>query len=142
MVAQAAAFSAIAEEENIRLEANLGSRIFLHGDEMKIRQVVNNLIDNALKFTPRGGLVQLDLRRSREKVVLTVTDTGCGIPETELPRIFERFYQANSARTHSNRSGSGLGLSICQSIMDCQGGKILVQNVLPHGVSVQVVWQA
>ena len=135
-------FSAIAEENSIRIESNLGSRIFLHGDEIKIRQVVNNLLDNALKFTPSGGVIRLDLRRSRDSVVLTVTDTGCGIPAAELPRIFERFYQANPARTHASRSGSGLGLSICQSIVDRQGGEILVRNLLPHGVSVQVTWPA
>ncbi len=135
-------FSAIAEEASIRIDANLGSRIFLHGNEMKIRQVVNNLLDNALKFTSGGGLIQLDLRRSRDSVVLTVADTGCGIPEADLPRIFERFYQANPARTHASRSGSGLGLSICQSIIDRHGGKILVRNLSPHGVSVQVTWPA
>jgi signal transduction histidine kinase len=99
------------------------------GDAQRLRQLVTNLVDNAMKFTPAGGSVLLRTRRADREAVLTVTDTGVGIAGEHLPHVFERFYQADPARTSS---GSGLGLSICRWIVKAHGGEIAV--VSEYGV--------
>jgi PAS domain S-box-containing protein len=95
----------------------------LLGDEVRLQQVVNNLINNAVKFTPEDGLVSLKLTRAGASVVLTVTDTGIGIEPQILPRIFDRFLQADSTtkRTHS---GLGLGLTIVRHLTELHGGQV------------------
>src|SRR5262249_54432985 len=104
-------------------------------------QVVNNLLDNALKFTPPQGRVSLDLRldEASRLSILEVTDTGTGIAPHDLPRIFDRFYQGDKARERSGPSRSlGLGLSICQAIVVAHGGTIDVASTLGRGTTFTV----
>jgi signal transduction histidine kinase len=93
------------------------------GDRDRLKQILLNLVSNALKFTPEGGRVTLGLARVNEWVRITITDTGLGIPPEELPRIFDRFYRVDKARSRA-LGGAGLGLSIAQRIAQLHGGRI------------------
>jgi len=97
-------------------------------DPLRITQVFNNLINNALKFTPQGGIITIEAKSNPEKKLLEVSvkDTGCGIPKEELSKIFDKFYQVSS--TSSEISGSGLGLSIVKEIINLSGGNIWAES--------------
>ncbi len=129
-------FEGVAEVQGVKLCSGLIQSATVPGDEYHLRQVVNNLIDNALKFTPEGGMVQVSLDTDpREGTArLQVQDTGCGIGTTELPRIFERFYRGDKSRQHARgRRGDGLGLSICQAIVTALDGTLEAQSQLGKG---------
>lgn len=99
-------------------------------DRARLEQVLVNLIHNAVKFTPPGGEVTLFAEREGESIRFAVQDTGIGIPEDDLPRIFERFYQVDRSRTGS---GTGLGLSIARHIVEAHGGRIWAESVEGEG---------
>jgi signal transduction histidine kinase len=107
------------------------------GDPERVHQVVANLLENAVRHTPRGGVVQVCARRSPDGVVIEVVDEGPGIPESEQGRIFERFYRADAARASSD-GGAGLGLAIAQWIVDLHGGDIHPERREPHGCRMVV----
>jgi signal transduction histidine kinase len=124
-------FRGAAEERGIQLTANYPSGLICQGDGDRLRQVINNLIDNSLKFTPRGGRVHVAAERdeARRQLVLRVTDTGAGIAPEDLPHVFERFYRGDKSRRRENPAhGNGLGLSICQSIVAAHNGTISVES--------------
>ncbi len=101
-------------------------------DPPRIGQVVGNLIGNAIKFTPPGGSVTVDLAATSEGARIEVADTGVGIDPTELPHIFERFYRG-SRSNEARGSGSGLGLAIVQSIVEMHGGRVAVESRIGQG---------
>ncbi len=94
----------------------------ISGDGDRLAQIITNLIDNALAFTPEGGTVRVATRPADGGVELSVSDTGQGIPQEDLPRIFERFYQVDKSR--GPRRGTGLGLAITTEIVQAHGGRI------------------
>lgn len=98
----------------------------------QIKQVVLNLLDNAFKYTPTDGQVRLSARRAGDWVKVAVADTGIGIPQEELGRIFERFYRVDKARSRA-QGGTGLGLSIVKHIVEGHGGKVQVESELNQG---------
>jgi two-component system OmpR family sensor kinase len=100
----------------------------LVGDPLRIEQALQNLAANALTHTPPGGSVRLDARRAGDRVTISVSDNGIGIPAEHLPRVFDRFYKADRSRS---QSGSGLGLSIVKAIIERHGGTVTVRSV-PH----------
>ncbi len=114
----------LAQERRIAFTTRLGSGSVVSGNPLHLRRVVINLLDNALKFAPEGGVVELDLERSDGKVMMRVRDNGPGIPPTDLPLVFERFYRSKSARAE----GSGLGLSLCKEVVRMHGGEIAIAN--------------
>jgi signal transduction histidine kinase len=122
-----------ARKRDIALRLHVPDRpVRIRHDPQRIGQVVSNLVLNAIKFTPRGGSVDVHLAPAEGGARIDVVDTGVGIDEAELPHIFERFYrgsQANEARG----SGSGLGLAIVRSIVDMHGGSIEVESRVRHG---------
>lgn len=118
----------------IRLPAALPPIV---GDATRLEQVINNLLDNALRYTPAGGQVELSAAASPEAVAFTVRDTGPGIPPEDQPRIFERFYRADRAR--ANDGGSGLGLAIVREIVEAHQGRIHVDSVLSRGTALTVI---
>ncbi|WP_050180753.1 ATP-binding protein [Domibacillus robiginosus] len=126
-------FQGLAKEKNITLTAQTEeAETIIFIDEDRIEQVLTNLIDNALRHTPEDGRVTL-VHEVKEKVhLIQVQDSGGGIPEEDLPFVFERFYKADKARTRG-RSGTGLGLSIAKNIVHAHGGTIKVQSRLGHG---------
>jgi signal transduction histidine kinase len=114
----------------------------LVGDGDRLAQVFTNLVENALKYTPAHGQVTLSAAHVGNEIELCVTDTGKGIPEEALPRLFERFYQVDPARaggeTAAVRRGAGLGLAIAQEIIQAHGGRISVRSQLEHGTTFVV----
>jgi signal transduction histidine kinase len=107
----------------------------LYADGQRLEQAVQNLAANALRHTPEGGRVTLAAEEAPEGVRLAVRDTGPGIPPEHLPHIFERFYKADASRTAAAQSGSGLGLSIVQAIVERHGGTITAANA-PEGGAI------
>ena len=134
-------FRPAAEERGIELLAELNGAPIVRGDAGRLRQVVNNLIDNSLKFTPAGGTVKVALHGDpkRRQAVLEVSDTGEGIPAADLPHVFDRFYRGDKSRQRQHPThGNGLGLSICQSIVDAHGGTISVVSEPGGGTRFEV----
>jgi signal transduction histidine kinase len=107
-------------------------------DPVRVGQVVTNLVGNAIKFTPRGGKVEVDVEPVPDGVRIVVSDTGVGIDAAELPRIFERFYRGTQA-SEARGSGSGLGLAIVRSIVEMHGGTVSVESRVKHGSTFTVV---
>jgi signal transduction histidine kinase len=95
---------------------------------------VRNLLDNAVRYTPPGGKVTIGLAEDDGQVRLTVEDTGIGIPTRDLPRIFERFYRVDRARSRET-GGTGLGLSIARHVVEQHGGRIQARSQLGQGSS-------
>lgn len=104
-------------------------------DAERARQVITNLVHNAIKFTPSGGTVTVSAESADEEVVISVRDTGVGVPAEDLPRIFERFYKADRARSGG---GTGLGLSIAKHIVQAHGGRIWAESVEGKGSTFYV----
>jgi two-component system phosphate regulon sensor histidine kinase PhoR len=107
-------------------------------DLERVRQVITNLVHNAIKFTPAGGDVNVTGKAKGNEVIIGVHDTGVGIPIEDLPRIFERFYKADRARSGG---GTGLGLSIAKHIIQAHGGRIWAESVEGRGSSFYVALQ-
>ncbi len=107
------------------------------GDRERIEQVIMNIVSNAIKYTPDGGRIELRARADGENVVLTVKDNGIGIPEKDLPRLFERFYRVDKARSRQS-GGTGLGLSIAQEILSQHNGSIRIDSTYGEGTCVTI----
>jgi hypothetical protein len=113
-----------AEAKSIRLKAMLSSTSdIVNADSARLQQVVWNLLTNAIKFTPKGGQVQVVLQRVNSHLELNVSDTGIGIPSNYLPHVFDRFSQKDSSTTRAF-GGLGLGLAICKQLVELHGGTI------------------
>lgn len=135
-------FRGVAEAQGLTLDSAELPAVQVSGEESYLRQVVQNLIDNAIKFTPAGGRVAVEVRDEprHRQAVLTVSDTGAGIAAEDLPRVFERFYQSDKSHQHgSGKRGSGLGLSICHSIVTALHGEIQVQSQPGQGTCFTVL---
>ena len=113
----------LAREHGIEMDCVVRDPCDMQGDQTKLMQAFYNVIDNAIKYTPRGGKVSIEVSRSGKKAMVRVTDTGIGIPEADLPHIFERFYRVDKARSRET-GGTGLGLSIVKQILMLHGGDI------------------
>jgi heavy metal sensor kinase len=127
----------LADEKNVRLIYEGTSGLNVLGDPIRLRQVVVNLIDNAIKYTPPGGSISVSSSRSNGKAILAVADTGIGIPSEALPYVFERFYRVDGARSRQ-LGGTGLGLAIVKSICSAFGGDVTVQSVIGSGTTFRV----
>ncbi len=105
-----------------------------YGDKSRLRQVMTNLIDNAIKYTEPGGTITCRVRPLKNQCEILVEDTGCGIPEEHLPRIFERFYRVDKDRSREV-GGTGLGLAIAKHIVEAHGGTLLVTSEVGKGTT-------
>lgn len=134
-----AMFSGVAEEKGIRLRIRSDGPVDACGDPVELRRLLSNLLDNAIRFTPPCGTIEVQAVTAGAWSILTVTDTGSGIAAGDLDRVFDRFFKADPARTpgSSGRSG-GLGLSICRSIAESCGGTIAIASRLGEGTQVVV----
>ena len=129
---------AAGEEKGLVIESEIPEdAVPVLGDREALRQVVDNLLDNALKYTPAGGRVWVRLRREGERAVLEVQDTGIGIEPRDQARIFERFYRVDKARSR-DLGGTGLGLSIVKHIMLAHDGQVAVESRLGEGSTFRV----
>ncbi len=109
--------------------------VILEVDVDKIRQVLLNLMDNAIKFTPPGGTLSVSFTACREEACVSVQDTGTGIPPKDVERVFERFYRVDKTRSRGS-GGTGLGLSIARQIIEAHGGRIFLNSALNQGTEV------
>lgn len=123
-------FRPMTNAQGITLALHIKKDIPYSGDEAKLRQVVGILLDNALRHTPTGGNISVNLEQSHHDILLSITDTGEGINSEHLVKIFERFYQSDSSRA---KGGTGLGLSIAQWIVENHNGSITVDSTLGKG---------
>lgn len=123
----------VADSREIALILNCPeATVLVEGDKSKVGQVFNNLLSNAVKFNDKGGSVTIDVQSGDEMADVTVTDTGIGMPESELDQIFSRFYQVDSSSTRKY-GGTGIGLAIAQDIMRLHGSRITVSSVVGQG---------
>ncbi len=128
-----------ARAAGVRLEMELPPALPpVNGDGDRLVQLFTNLLDNALKHTPAGGKVKVTGEARDDWVAVGVADTGPGIPQEQLGRIFERFYQLDRSRARSDASGVGLGLAICQELAAAHGGRISAESVVGVGTKVSV----
>ncbi|MBA3672730.1 MAG: HAMP domain-containing histidine kinase, partial [Gemmatimonadaceae bacterium] len=107
-------------------------------DAERINEVTGNLLSNAFKFTGAGGTVELEAMPANERIVITVRDTGAGIPADQLPRVFQKFYQADNQRSASHK-GTGLGLAIAKEIVEAHQGEISCDSVVGEGTTFRIV---
>ncbi|MDE3061310.1 MAG: hypothetical protein KGJ06_09890, partial [Pseudomonadota bacterium] len=128
----------MAEEKNIAMHISTPSPVQVIGDAARLKQVVVNLLDNAIKYTPEGGNVWLSVSADATKARLEVRDDGIGIPATALPHVFERFYRADKARSRDG-GGAGLGLSIVRSICEAHNGTAEMRNNQGQGVTCGIM---
>ncbi len=131
-------FSAQAEERKVRLNLEANSDLpEVMVDPQRFQQVIGNLIDNALRYTPECSQIDVIIRRKQDIIELTVVDEGPGIPEDEITHVFDRFWRGEKSRARST-GGAGLGLSIARQLVEAQGGKISAHNRQGHGFEVQI----
>jgi signal transduction histidine kinase len=121
--------------ERVQLKLPEIDQIVINGDRDRLKQVLINLVSNAIKYTPQGGEVFLSLGKVGDNARLIVRDTGLGIPSEDLPHIFERFYRAEKSRSRSKVGGFGLGLSIAYWIVNHHGGQIEVDSAEGKGTT-------
>jgi len=122
-----------AAEKNLRVSVNLqGSVPDIAADRRRLAEVLQNLLDNAVQYTPSGGRIVVSASSDGEEVTFTVSDTGIGIPKVDQPRIFERFYRVDVARSREV-GGTGLGLSIAKHLVEAHGGRIWVESEVGQG---------
>jgi heavy metal sensor kinase len=129
--------SLMAEDKRITIECATPAPVLVQGDRTRLKQVVVNLLDNAVKYTPEGGRVALQVSAQKNAAILEVADTGIGIPGEVLPHVFERFFRADKARSR-DAGGAGLGLAIVQSICTAHGGRATVESIEGQGSRFRV----
>jgi two-component system sensor histidine kinase SenX3 len=130
----------VARKKNITLQwkrFGKAAQYTVYGDETQLTSMFTNLVDNAVKYTPSGGRVEVTGGSEGSEIVIRVSDTGIGIPEGKLPRIFERFYRVDKARSKET-GGTGLGLSIVKHVAENHGGKVTVESALGEGSTFAV----
>ncbi len=128
----------LAAATGVRIETARTEPLWVNGDAGRLRQVLDDLLANAVKFSPRGGDVRVRLREARPGVVeLTVTDDGIGTPAEERELVFDRFYRASNVR-HQGIAGNGLGLSLARTIVRLHGGTIRLSGRRPNGTTVLI----
>lgn len=127
-------FMLTAQKQSIQLKASLNSNApLIYGDIAMMQRVLENLLENGLRHTPEGGRISVSVDVDSGKVIVQVSDTGCGIPEKDVTRIFERFYQQDVNRTGHNNAG--LGLAIVKRILELHGSVIKVHSEIDHGTT-------
>ena len=129
-------FDQRAKEHHVKLtlQTTMPTDTIIPIDEDRIEQVLTNLIDNAIRHTPEEGAVTVSITEDQGYAKIQVSDTGQGIPQDDLPYVFERFYKADKARTRS-KGGTGLGLAITKNIVEAHKGKITVDSVEQQGTT-------
>jgi len=125
----------VAEDKGIQLSTSVPSELVFHADRNRLLQVLANLLDNAIKYTPAGGQVSITVARNLQQVVLTVTDTGVGIFPEDLPHIWDRLYRGDESRS---QRGLGLGLSLVKAIVQAHGGSVTIHSTPGSGAMFTV----
>ncbi len=129
--------SLLTEEKGISFRCLTNEIVEVEGDPTRLKQVIVNLLDNAIKYTPNGGEIELAVWAANGTAFIEIKDTGPGIPEAALPHVLERFYRADEVHSR-DVEGAGLGLAIVQSIAFAHGGSVSVNSAPDHGCQVTV----
>ena len=124
--------SLLAEDKHITVTCDSSAPVLIEGDRARLKQVVVNLLDNAIKYTPNGGRIKLKIAQEEGSAVLDVADDGIGIPPEALPHVFKRFFRVDGSRSR-DQGGAGLGLSIVKSICDAHGARVEVSSTPGQG---------
>jgi PAS domain S-box-containing protein len=119
-----------AKEQTISMSADAAAG-YINADRERLLQVLSNLVGNAVKFTPAGGEISLRAHRENDSIIISVSDSGPGIPQEHLPHVFDRFYRVDPSRSRV-QGGSGIGLAIARSLVTAQGGSIEVESAGPN----------
>jgi signal transduction histidine kinase len=130
----------LASQHQVQMEIGTFEEAPITGDPVLVRRLLLILLDNAIKFTPAGGRVRLDVSASNGQREVTITDTGVGIPPEDLPRVFERFFRSDTARQETD--GAGLGLAIARWIADAHHAHIEIRSTPGEGTRVAVAFPA
>jgi len=125
-------------QKKLQFDVQIKEKFTVLGDEELLCHAFFNLLENAIKYTESGGSIQLSVDQAEQQVLIQLCDTGVGIPEKELPQVFDRFYRVDKVRTIS-ASGTGLGLSIVAEIVALHGGNIAIHSKLNEGTQVEVL---
>jgi signal transduction histidine kinase len=125
----------IAEDKKILIETHMPKELYITADANRLRQVLSNLLDNALKYTPSGGKIDIEAFRKDRQVGITIKDTGIGIPPEEIPKIWDRLYRVDKSRS---QSGIGLGLSLVKAVVRAHKGHVEVSSKPREGSSFTV----
>jgi signal transduction histidine kinase len=133
-------YQPLLENKQVRLVRDIPSDIpVITADDDKMRQVITNLLSNALKFTPNGGKIRIGARNHTEFIQISVQDTGVGVPKEALEAVFERFHQVKGARDQvTGQKGTGLGLAIAKGIVEAHGGRIWMESEVGQGTTVHL----
>ncbi len=123
-------YEIVAEEKGVRLTSQVSDQLRVDADRVRLQQALANLVDNAIKYTPSGGSVELAAEAADGEVRIRVTDTGLGIPEDEQPKIWQRLYRGDKSRSEK---GLGLGLSLVKAVVEAHGGRVEVASVVNRG---------
>ena len=136
-------FSVLAMQRSVQFQVNRSEALpaEVRWDEDRMNEVLGNLLSNAFKFTPRGGRVQLTADAVDDDIIIEVSDTGAGIPPEQLPRIFQKFYQADN-QAKASAKGTGLGLAIAKEIVEAHGGSITARSEAGHGATFRITLPA
>jgi heavy metal sensor kinase len=130
-------FQPMAEDKGVRLVSDAGEHpLTIQGDRVRLQRVIANLLDNAIKYTPAGGRASLSAEETRSRVIVRVSDTGIGIREADLSRIFDRFYRSDPSRS---TPGNGLGLSLAQAVIRAHRGEIKVTSSPGQGSTFTLI---
>ena len=130
-------FDPLCANKSVTLERDIEPDVNAAADVPKFRQVIENLLSNALRYTDSGGTIKLSLRRRKDAIVISVADSGIGISEKDLPYIFERFYRTDKSRARAS-GGLGIGLAIVKAIAEAHGGTIKAESKEGHGSTFTV----
>jgi two-component system, OmpR family, heavy metal sensor histidine kinase CusS len=123
-------YEALAEEKNIRLR--LMGQGAVQGDRLMLRRALGNLLSNALRYTPAGGMITVTIAQEANQTVVSVENSGVTIAPQHLARLFERFYRADASRQHATGEGTGLGLAITQAIARAHRGQVSASSAAGH----------
>lgn len=132
-----AAFEQRLAERELKVEARIDSPTLVNGDEGRLQQLFNNLLENCARYTQTGGIVRVGCRNVNDEVLIEIEDSGPGVPPDILPRVFERFVRAEASRNRSH-GGAGLGLAICRNIVEAHGGKIVASAAPLGGLLISI----
>lgn len=125
------------KERGFHLSLTLDPDSIIIADESQLKQILNNVLDNAMNYSPVGGVIRVQLTNEREQVILKITDSGIGIPKEDIPHVMDRFYRVNKARSRFD-GGTGLGLAIVKQMVVLQNGTVTIESEAGKGTTVRL----
>ncbi len=126
-------------KKNLEVNLKIPEKIVINADPQHLDTIVFNIVENAVKYTPQGGLIEVGVNEDEDNIILWIKDTGIGIPEKDLNRIFDRFYRVSKSRTSEDGFSTGLGLSIVKKLIERHGWTIRVESKVNKGTKFEII---